>query len=110
MPNEQFLDLDLFCAPFGQNSEVQGPLVFGFFIEQLGRGTLRPLADLGGRLLEERLRNNWQRSSGATRDGLQAELLSCRTYMFFADGISSSKEVVLSFFGNHLGFVFFFFF
>ena len=63
--------------------EVQGPLVFGFFIEQLGRGmgptvypsqrmfhtmdrtvgTLRPLADIGGRLLEERLQNNWRRSS-----------------------------------------------
>lgn len=42
---------------------VQGPLVFGFFIEQLGRGTLRPLADLGGRLLDERLRNNWRSSS-----------------------------------------------
>jgi len=42
---------------------VQGPLVFGFFIEQLGRGTLRPLADIGGRLLEERLQNNWRRSS-----------------------------------------------
>ena len=52
---------------FQYSSQVQGPLVFGFFIEQLGRGTLRPLADLGGRLLDERLRNNWRSSSSDLR-------------------------------------------
>ena len=30
-------------------------------------GTLRPLADIGGRLLEERLQNNWRRSSSEAR-------------------------------------------
>jgi len=42
---------------------VQGPLVFGFFLEQLGRGTLKPLADIGARLLEERLQSNRQSSA-----------------------------------------------
>lgn len=42
---------------------VQGPLVFGFFLEQLGRGTLKPLADIGGRLLEDRLQRNQQSSA-----------------------------------------------
>ena len=52
---------------------MQGPLVFGFFIEQLGRGTLRPLADIGARLVEERLRSNRESSS---KDARHVDLLS----------------------------------
>jgi len=37
---------------------VQAPVVMGFFLEQLGRGTLRPLAEIGSRLVQNRLEVN----------------------------------------------------
>lgn len=40
----------------------QGPLVIGFFIEQLGRGVIKPLADVGARVLEQRLEGNQKAS------------------------------------------------
>lgn len=64
---------------------VQGPLVFGFFIEQLGRGTLRPLADLGGRLLDERLRNNWRSSSSEVSEFVTH--LQMKPTMNFSPGV-----------------------
>lgn len=55
------------AAEVRANALVQGPLVFGFFIEQLGRGTLRPLADIGSRLLEERIQSNRESSSNEVK-------------------------------------------
>lgn len=42
-------------------------------------GTLRPLADIGGRLLEERLQNNWRRSSSEAwwKKNAPVRFLSC---------------------------------
>eukprot|EP00443_Scrippsiella_acuminata_P001257 CAMPEP_0115324580 /NCGR_PEP_ID=MMETSP0270-20121206/82553_1 /TAXON_ID=71861 /ORGANISM="Scrippsiella trochoidea, Strain CCMP3099" /LENGTH=942 /DNA_ID=CAMNT_0002744705 /DNA_START=40 /DNA_END=2869 /DNA_ORIENTATION=+ len=47
---------------------VQGPVVMGFFIEQLGRGTLKPLAEMGSRLLTGRLETNIRASQSETSE------------------------------------------
>ena len=54
---------------------LQGPVVMGFFLEQLGRGTLRPLAELGSRFLDTQLRRNREarvRSGRIIREFLEA--------------------------------------
>lgn len=46
-------------------------------------GTLRPLADIGGRLLEERLQNNWRRSSSEAWWKKNCTSCSCLLCLFF---------------------------
>jgi len=52
------------AAEVRASSLLQGPVVMGFFIEQLGRGTLKPLAELGSRVLRSRLVKNKRVSRG----------------------------------------------
>lgn len=57
-------------------------------------GTLRPLADIGGRLLEERLQNNWRRSSSEAwwKKTAPVQLLIMLIFLIFIWGFHHSPS------------------
>jgi len=73
-------------------SLTQGPVVLGFFLEQLGRGSLRPLAELGARFLKARLQSSQhlQHLNDVRQIGLLHEKVVLDTWKGVFDNVSRS--------------------
>jgi len=71
---------------------IQGPVVLGFFLEQLGRGSLRPLADLGARFMKARLETSQplEHQNPLRQIGLLHEKVVIDTWTGLFDKVSSS--------------------
>ncbi|CAK0789704.1 unnamed protein product [Prorocentrum cordatum] len=74
---------------------LQGPVVMGFLIEQVARGSLKPLAELGSRMLGARLQKNESFISSELDAvpllGLLHERVALGTWKRFFDGVARLK-------------------